>query len=96
MVRTEFDLDDRELTTLAATIGMCILIGLERHIPKHKAVGRKIRVVEDAINDLARLNGCRLSPELSAAGVEAWGAAMEKLQEILLKEVQCIVESGTC
>lgn len=81
--RAEIEIDNRQLATLAGTIGLCTLIGLERHLPQHAMLSRKIKALENAIIDLAKLGGKELDQRMTNAGVEAWGAAVQKLAEVL-------------
>jgi len=83
MAIVEFELTDKELATIGATLGTCILMGLERHIKPHRVVARRIRAVEDSLQNLAQLAGCKLDRVLVDAGIVAWGAAVEKLAEEL-------------
>ncbi len=83
MAIVEFELTDKELVTIGATLGTCILMGLERHIKPHKLLARRLRAVQDSLQNLAQLAGCRLEKELVDAGIIAWGAAVETLAEEL-------------
>lgn len=79
MAIVSFELTDKELVTIGATLGTCILMGLERHIKPHKLLARRLRAVEDSLQNLAQLAGCKLDRELVDAGITAWGAAVETL-----------------
>lgn len=82
-LKAEIEIDNGQLATIAGTIGLCTLIGLERHLPPHALLSRRIKAVETAIVDLAQLGGKSLDQRMTDAGTEAWGAAGQKLAEVL-------------
>ena len=81
--RAEIEIDNGQLATLAGTIGLCTLMGLERHLPPHALLSRKIRAAENAIVEVAKLGGKELDQRMTDAGTEAWGAAVQRLAEVL-------------
>lgn len=76
---TEFELDNKQVATLAGTLGTCILMGLERHLPSHALLARKNRAVEESLQSLAAVAGTDLDQKLIDAGIGAWSAAVEQL-----------------
>lgn len=81
---SELELDNKQIATLAGTLGTCMLVGLERHLPEHSALSRRIRGSEDSLRALASLAGCELDNRIVDAAVIAWGAAMHRLVEELV------------
>jgi len=81
--RAEMELDNGQVATLAGTIGMCTLISLERHLPEHAMLSRRIKAIETAIVECAKLGGKTIDRRMTDAGVVAWGAAVQKLAEVL-------------
>ena len=77
MATTRIEMDNEELLTLAASIAICCLAGLERHMPNHSALGRKVRAVEEAIASLASLNAAKLPEDMLVLGTRAWGHTMK-------------------
>ena len=75
------ELSDNQVLTLASTIAVCCLIGLEQHLPAHKALSRNIRDVETAIGKLAKLAQGKLDDKLVEIDTQAWGKAMEYISE---------------
>lgn len=74
------DFTDEELITLAATIGMVILIELRNLLPEHKRNARHILKVEEAIADLVRGTGAPLPKELSEHWLDCWNRTMLEIQ----------------
>ena len=74
-------LSDNQVLTLASTIAVCCLIGLEQHLPAHKALSRNIREVETAIGKLAKLAQGKLDDQLVSIGTQAWDKTMEYISE---------------
>lgn len=70
------EMTDNQILSLAATIATCCLVGLEQHLPEHKAMARKIRDLEKAIMGLANLTGQQLDDKMVDIGTGAWGSAM--------------------
>lgn len=87
-MKSELTLSDAQLATIAATLGTCILIGLERHMPPHDFVARHIRKVETSIQDLAKITGVQLDQRIRDAATRAWGAAMKTLEEELYAKTE--------
>ena len=83
MSNTEFELDNSEIVTLVATFGICVLAGLEQFLPDSSIVKRRTRNVENAIKDLASLQGRCISEEVVRAASVAWNKAMMVLEEEL-------------
>lgn len=88
MATVEIELTDAELVTLTATIGSCVLMVMERHLPPKSALRSRIAKVEDAIKSLAQLNACKLDDRLFDAGIHAWSSAIERLQKELTSKPQ--------
>ncbi len=82
-MKSELTLTNAQLATIAATLGTCVLMGLERHMPPHAAVARRIKKVEGSIQDLAAITGVKLEQHMLDAATKAWGAAMKTLEEEL-------------
>lgn len=74
--KTRIEMTNEELITLAATVGTCVLVGLEQHMPAHSALSVRIKKLEDAIAGVAGLNAKKLQPEMLEIGTRAWGKAM--------------------
>lgn len=70
------EMTDNQVLSLAATIATCCLVGLEQHLPAHKAMARKIQDLEKAIIGLSNLNGQQLDEKMVDIGTGAWGSAM--------------------
>lgn len=77
------DLTDAQLATLAAAIGTCSLMCLSAHLPPHKLLARKLKALEEAIIDLAKLGGGVLPENVVNAGGYGWVAAVDKIAEIM-------------
>lgn len=77
MATVHIEMDNKQILTLAATIGTCVLIGLEQHLPPHAALARKIRSVESSLQGLGALTGTLLDDKMIDIGTNAWGKAME-------------------
>lgn len=75
----KINMDQRQLVTVAVTIGMCTIVSLEKAAPPHSAFARKAKKVEDAIADLAKLVSSEIDFETSDLGVKAWTLAMNYL-----------------
>ena len=86
---TKLTLTQNQLVTLAASIGICTILGLEKTAPAHSLFARKVKKVEDAIADLAKINKQDLSPEMCELGVAAWDKAME----YVAKHIKGMVEA---
>ncbi len=82
-MKVDIELTDNQVLTLAGTIGTCMLIGLEQHLPPHKALARKIQAVEKAIAGLYGLIGEPVDGPMIDIGARCWGAAMKELAKEL-------------
>jgi hypothetical protein len=83
MATIKIEIDDKQIVTLAASIGVSMLIGLESQLKEHSAIKRKVLALESAISDLARLSGSTIDAEVLEVGIGAWGAAVKYLQKHL-------------
>ena len=90
-VTTEMELDNKQIATLAGTIGTCMLMGLERHLPEHALLSRRIKATETALQQLASTAGTQLDNRIVDAAVVAWGAAM---QTLALELSKCEASNG--
>lgn len=77
MAIIKVEMTNKQVLTLAATIGTCCLVGLEHHLPKHAALARKVQALEKAIAGLAQLAGADLDEDMVDIGTNAWSAAMK-------------------
>lgn len=77
MATTRIEMDNEQLITLSASIAICCLAGLERHLPKKTALATKIRKVEDAIASLAALNSSKLPEDMLVLGTNSWAYTMK-------------------
>ena len=83
MDKIEFELENKEIVTLSATFGICILAGLEECLPKTSVVKRRVMNVENAIKDLASLQGKCIFEETVQLAARVWNRAMADLQKEL-------------
>ena len=88
MATTRIEMDNEELITLAATVGTCLLMGLEKHMPSHSALASRIKKLEDAIAGVAGLNAKKLQPAMLDVGTRAWGHAMKYVANNIKEKVQ--------
>ena len=85
MRRIEFELDNAEVCTMVAGLGICCLHGFEAHLPEHAAISRKVRALEVAIGDVAALNYHDLTEKPLGVIARAWSAALTSMQDDLSK-----------
>lgn len=78
------ELTHSQLINLTVTLVACMLLSIEDLFPKHSRVKREIKKVEEAICNLARIHTEPVDDHMINAGVAAWNAAMQELQEKLL------------
>jgi len=81
--RVEMELDNAEVCSIVASIGICCLYGMEQHLPEHSVIARRTTALEKAIGDVAALNAGKLSERHLEAATQAWSAAMITLQSEL-------------
>lgn len=82
-MKAEMYLTNEQLCSISAAIGIACLSGFRAHMPEHAALSRRLIALEKAIGGVAGLAGHKLTEHEINAGVLAWGAAMEKLQEAI-------------
>lgn len=87
MATTRIEMDNEQLLTLAASIAICCLAGLEQHMPHHSALGRKVKAVEEAIAGLAALNASKLPEDVLVLGTRAWGHTMKYVANNIKEKV---------
>ena len=75
------ELSNQQVMSLAATIAVCCLIGLEENTPDHSLRSRLIKEIESSITNLTKLHGSQLDDAMVQVGIGAWGAAMEYLAD---------------
>ena len=75
------EIEQAEMVTLLSTLTLSMLMSIEDQLPPHKTLARKIRDVETAIQELARLNYAPLSDDLINVGTQAWNGAIRAMQE---------------
>ena len=72
--------DSAELVTLGTSLGIMILMILEKQLPPHARNARKIKAVEDAVLDLARGHCAPITEEMMQYWVDAWNHTMIDIQ----------------
>jgi hypothetical protein len=76
-------LENKQTTTLLSALTISMLMSIQDQLPQHATLSRRIKKVEEAVRDLAALNGEPLDADLVTAGVKAWNASMYSLQSHL-------------
>lgn len=84
---SKFTISQKQLVTLAATIGTCCLMGIEKTQPAHSVTARKVKATHEAIAALAKLTSEPLTEEMMAVGVGAWNAAMDYVAAHIKEDV---------
>lgn len=75
------EIEHKQVTTLLTALTLSMLISVYEQLPGHSTMTRKIKKVEDAIRDLAKLNCEPLDPQLVEVGVKAWNGAIKSMQD---------------
>ena len=75
------DFDDKELITCGVSLGMMMLMLLEKTLPPHARNARKVKAVTDAITDLAKGQGAPIEQEMIDYWVDTWNYCMEQMQK---------------
>lgn len=74
-----------ELITLGATLGMTVLMQMVQLLPKNNDDAKKIKAVTDAILNLVRGSGHRISDEDAEYWTDTWNMTMANIQAGLAK-----------
>lgn len=74
-------IEHKQMVTLLTALSISMLMSVYDQLPPHKALSVKVRKVEEAIRDLAKLNCGPLDPELVDVGVMAWNGAIAGMQK---------------
>jgi hypothetical protein len=79
--RPEDEMTDKQLITLAVSIGVTCLMTLEQNLPQHSRIGRQIRDVEQSILRLAHNCGEHVDREM----VDYWASAFNTVMETIAR-----------
>lgn len=79
------EFDNAELITLGVSLGVMMLMILEKQIPPHARNARKIKALENAILDLAKGHGAPITEEMTQYWVDVWNRVMFEVQAGLIK-----------
>lgn len=72
-----YNLTNEQALTAAGALGVTLMALIEKHVPPHKLVARKIKAVEDAILNLYKGTGQEIDDEVADAMCRAWDKAMQ-------------------
>lgn len=74
------EIESKQMVTLLTALNISMLISVYDQLPDHGTLSRKIKKVEEAIRDLAKLNCEPLDYQLVDVGVMAWNGAISAMQ----------------
>ena len=69
-----------QLVTILSSLTISMLTAMEKMLPAHKAVARRVKAVEEDLCRLAQLKAGGLDEEHIEMGTAMWNAAIECLQ----------------
>lgn len=72
-------LNEIQCLTAAASLGITLLMLFQKHMPEHKKVAKKIKVVEEAITDLYCGTGQNIDMEVAEHFLNAWDLTMMEM-----------------
>lgn len=72
-------LDDGQMISAVATLGVTLLMLAERHFPPHKLIHRKVKAVEASILDLYSSTGKHVDVETTEQFCACWDTTMKNL-----------------
>lgn len=74
------EFDSGELITLGVSLGMMMLMILEKQLPSHARNARKLQALQAAILDLAKGHGKPIDPAMADYWVDVWNRVMSEIQ----------------
>jgi len=74
------EFDNAELVTLGASLGMMVLMQMEKQLPEKSRNARKLAAVSAAILDLVKGSGQKVSDEMCNYWADAWNLTMRTIQ----------------
>ena len=74
------EFDNAELVTLGASLGMMVLMQMEKQLPEKSRNARKLAAVSAAILDLVKGSGQKVSDEMCSYWADAWNRTMQEIQ----------------
>jgi Holliday junction resolvase RusA-like endonuclease len=77
--KTVVEFTESQCLTVAASLGVTLLIIFERVIPPHKRIARKINNVQNAILDLFYGTGAKLDDDVADLIFKTWDQTMKKI-----------------
>jgi hypothetical protein len=87
-VPAQEEFTNEELITLGASLGMMVLMQMEKHLPEKARIPRKLKAVRDAILDLVKGNGARIDTEMCDYWAGAWNRTMTLIQSEMTEAVE--------
>jgi len=80
------EFDNAQLVTLGASLGMMVLMQMEKQLPEKSRNARKLAAVSAAILDLVRGSGQKVSEEMCNYWADSWNRTMREMQSELTPE----------
>ena len=76
---TTITFSNAECVTVAASLGMVLLMLAQRNMQPHQLVARKVKAVETAIADLFKGTGEKLRVDIAEGVMRCWDETMQRI-----------------
>ena len=76
---TTITFSNAECITVAASLGMVLLMLAQRNMQPHQLVARKVKAVETAIADLFKGTGEKLRVDIAEGVMRCWDETMQRI-----------------